>query len=211
MEKANVEDRATTLIGSLSKGYKQRVGLADALVADPPLLILDEPTAGLDPNQIRDVRDVIKALGKEHTVLLSTHILSEVESTCTRILVIAKGKLVAQGKTPDIRKLRRSPGLEVRLAGDAETAQKILKGIEGVFKVKADPDGALTVLRATWSKKTDEAAVEKATEAAVRELAAAGLGIRSVQAVQSSLEEVFAELTRAPGSAKGPDDEEDAA
>ena len=210
MEKANVDDRATTLIGSLSKGYRQRVGLADALVADPPLLILDEPTAGLDPNQIREVRGVIRALGKEHTVLLSTHILSEVESTCTRILVIAKGKLVAQGKTPDIRKLRRSPGLEIRLAGDGDAAHKLLKSIEGVFKVKSEKDGALTVLRATWSKKTDDEAVEKATEAAVRELAQAGLGIRSVQPVNSSLEEVFAELTRAPGAPEDADDEDDA-
>ena len=83
MEKASVTDRANVLIGSLSKGYKQRVGLADALVARPPLLILDEPTAGLDPNQIREVRDVIRALGAEHTVLLSTHILSEVEASCS--------------------------------------------------------------------------------------------------------------------------------
>ncbi len=98
MEKANVADRAMTLIGNLSKGYRQRVGLADALVADPPLLILDEPTAGLDPNQIREVRDVIKGLGADHTVLLSTHILSEVESSCDRVIVIARGKLVVKAR-----------------------------------------------------------------------------------------------------------------
>ena len=96
MGKANVDDVKTTLIGHLSKGYRQRVGLADALLAKPPLLVLDEPTAGLDPNQIREVRDVIKQLGKEHTVLLSTHILSEVEASCSRVVVIAKGKLVAE-------------------------------------------------------------------------------------------------------------------
>src|SRR5687768_2032332 len=92
MGKANVRDVANVLIGNLSKGYRQRVGLADALVARPPLLVLDEPTAGLDPNQIREVRDVIRELGKEHTVLLSTHILSEVEASCTRVVVITQGK-----------------------------------------------------------------------------------------------------------------------
>ena len=95
MGKANVRDVANVLIGHLSKGYRQRVGLADALVSQPPLLVLDEPTAGLDPNQIREVREVIRDLRKDHTVLLSTHILSEVEASCTRVVVIARGKLVA--------------------------------------------------------------------------------------------------------------------
>ena len=106
MQKANVDDVANVLIGNLSKGYRQRVGLADALVARPPLLVLDEPTAGLDPNQIREVRDVIKELGREHTVLLSTHILSEVEASCSRVVVIAKGKLVAEGTMEDLAKKR---------------------------------------------------------------------------------------------------------
>src|SRR5262249_56627633 len=87
---ASVEDVEDVVIGHLSKGYRQRVALADALVASPPILILDEPTAGLDPNQIRDVRALIRRLGKDHTVLVSTHILSEVEATCTRALVIAR-------------------------------------------------------------------------------------------------------------------------
>src|SRR5450755_2704939 len=96
MAKAKVLDVATQLIGKLSKGYRQRVGLADALVARPPILILDEPTAGLDPNQIREVRSLICELGREHAVLLSTHILTEAEATCDRALVISKGSLVAQ-------------------------------------------------------------------------------------------------------------------
>ena len=99
MQQSKVTDVADKLIGHLSKGYRQRVGLADALVAQPPLLILDEPTAGLDPNQIREVRSLICELGREHTVLLSTHILTEVEATCDRALVISKGALVAKDRS----------------------------------------------------------------------------------------------------------------
>ena len=92
------------LIGALSKGYKQRVGLAQAMIHDPDILILDEPTSGLDPNQIVEIRHLIKELGKEKTVILSSHILSEVEATCDRILIISKGKIVANGSSMDLRK-----------------------------------------------------------------------------------------------------------
>jgi ABC-2 type transport system ATP-binding protein len=97
MDLARIADRAESLVGHLSKGYRQRLGLADALLADPGLLILDEPTSGLDPNQIRDVRHVIADLATSHTVLLSTHILAEVEMSCHRALVVHKGQLVAEG------------------------------------------------------------------------------------------------------------------
>jgi ABC-2 type transport system ATP-binding protein len=107
LDKAEVGSVERSLIGSLSRGFRQRVALADALLGNPPLLILDEPTAGLDPNQIHSVRGLIRALGAEHTVLLSTHILSEVESTCSRALVIDRGVLVAQGP---ISLLRRQLG-----------------------------------------------------------------------------------------------------
>jgi ABC-2 type transport system ATP-binding protein len=90
------------LIGTLSKGYRQRVGLADALVSDPPVLILDEPTSGLDPTQIIETRKLIADLGQSRTVLISTHILSEVEKTCTRAVVIARGKVLAQGRLADL-------------------------------------------------------------------------------------------------------------
>src|SRR5437773_1851990 len=96
MDMAGVTEMSKTVIGHLSKGYRQRVGLADALVAKPPMLILDEPTAGLDPNQIREVRALVKELGKDHTIFLSTHILPEVEATCARAIVIDRGKLVAE-------------------------------------------------------------------------------------------------------------------
>src|SRR6185369_10697476 len=100
MEKCRVGDVRKTLIGRLSKGYRQRVGLAQAILNDPEVLILDEPTAGLDPKQIIETRDLIKGLGGDHTVILSTHILPEVSMTCGRVVIINKGKVVAED-TPE--------------------------------------------------------------------------------------------------------------
>jgi ABC-2 type transport system ATP-binding protein len=197
MEKANVTDVANVLIGNLSKGYKQRVGLADALVANPPLLVLDEPTAGLDPNQIRDVREVIRELGKEHTVLLSTHILSEVEASCSRVVVIARGKLVAAGTMDELAKKRRSAGLFIVVRGDADKAKSLLRGVDGIADVSRDDrqDDGSVALRSTWNKKIDETATMAATEAAVTALVGAGIAVREVSPIKSTLEELFGELT----------------
>jgi ABC-2 type transport system ATP-binding protein len=196
MAKANVDDVANVLIGKLSKGYRQRVGLADALVARPPLLILDEPTAGLDPNQIREVRDVIRDLGKEHTVLLSTHILSEVEASCSRVVVIAKGKLVAEGTMDDLARKRRAAGLLLVVRGDAEVATRSVCGVPGIAKVVATAaeDGAHE-LSCSWQKKLDDGGAARAIELAVSALVTAGCFVREVRPIRSSLEEVFAELT----------------
>jgi len=124
-------------IGELSKGYKQRVGLAQALIHDPDVLILDEPTAGLDPNQIVEIRELIKKIGKEKTVILSSHILAEVEATCDRILIISKGKIVADGTAEELRK--RAHGkemLKVRIEdGDANTVFAALQALESVESV----------------------------------------------------------------------------
>jgi ABC-2 type transport system ATP-binding protein len=108
------------LVGTLSKGYRQRVGLADALLADPPVLILDEPTAGLDPTQIRETRKLIRELGSHHTMLLSTHILSEVEMTCDSVIIIYQGKVVEDGSLEVVRQRHKNQNLEdifVRLTG----------------------------------------------------------------------------------------------
>jgi ABC-2 type transport system ATP-binding protein len=108
------------LVGTLSKGYRQRVGLADALLADPPVLILDEPTAGLDPAQIRETRKLIRELGAEHTMLLSTHILSEVEMACDSVIIIAQGRVAEDGTLADVRAKHKNQSLEeifVRLTG----------------------------------------------------------------------------------------------
>jgi ABC-2 type transport system ATP-binding protein len=180
MEQANVTDVATMVIGKLSKGYRQRVGLADALVAKPEVLILDEPTAGLDPNQIRDVRDVVKELGKDRCVLLSTHILSEVEASCTRVLLIDKGKLVAEGPTGEIKSMRRGAEILIVARGDEARAKEALP------KAKVE-GGELLELRLEGD---DEEA-----ERAVLALVTAGIQVREVRRAGGSLEEVFAALT----------------
>jgi ABC-2 type transport system ATP-binding protein len=117
LERCWLRDVRRQLIGTLSKGYRQRVGLADALIHNPPVLILDEPTAGLDPAQIRETRQLIKELGRDHTVLLSTHILPEVEMTCEEAIIIDRGRVAAAGKLDD---LRRDQSLEERFVALVE-------------------------------------------------------------------------------------------
>jgi ABC-2 type transport system ATP-binding protein len=120
LDRCWVTDVRRQLIGTLSKGYRQRVGLADALLADPPVLILDEPTAGLDPAQIRETRKLLRELGRQHTMLLSTHILSEVEMTCDSVIIIYQGKVVEDGSLTAVRQRHKNQSLEdifVRLTG----------------------------------------------------------------------------------------------
>jgi ABC-2 type transport system ATP-binding protein len=206
MEKANVTDVASVPIGKLSKGYRQRVGLADALVAKPPLLVLDEPTAGLDPNQIAEVRDVIKALGREHTVLLSTHILSEVEASCSRVVVIDRGKLVAEGATRDIRRMRRAPAVDLTVRGDAGALIRVASAVDGVLRVKrieevpGEPE--VGTYRCTWAKSLADAEVARATEHLVTSLVTSGYSVREVRPAGGTLEDVFRDLTRSARDAE---------
>ena len=129
MERCKIQDRARQTIGTLSRGYRQRVGLADALLGPPKILILDEPTSGLDPLQRAEVRTLLKELGKEHTVLLSTHILSEVEATCSRILIIHKGRLVPDA---DVNKLRAVRRFEAAVAGPRAEVLAALRKLPSV-------------------------------------------------------------------------------
>jgi ABC-2 type transport system ATP-binding protein len=191
---ARVDDMADVMIGHLSKGYRQRVGLADALVASPPLLILDEPTAGLDPNQIREVRALIRRLGEEHTVLLSTHILSEVEATCGRAIVIANGRLVAEGSIERIRNMRRSAEMSLRVRGAAERALSLTRAVAGVreaTEAAAEAAGE-SLLTVRFDSTADGPGV---TEAIVSALVGDGLGVREVTPKAASLEQIFSELT----------------
>ncbi len=197
LSQAKIDDVAEVMIGHLSKGYRQRVGLADALLGSPPLLILDEPTAGLDPNQIREVRALIRKLGKEHTVLLSTHILSEVEATCTRALVIARGKLVAEGTIEEIRAMRRASAVTIGVRGSWEKALAAAKGVEGVKKVAVDDGtragtGDAHRIVVTFQADREVGAV---TELIVGALVSKGLGVREVVPRGASLEQVFSALT----------------
>ena len=202
LAQARIEDVEQVMIGHLSKGYRQRVGLADALLGSPPLLILDEPTAGLDPNQIREVRELIRSLGRDHTVFLSTHILSEVEATCGRALVIAQGRLVAEGSIDALRALRRTSGVTIRSRGASAAIVAIAARLAGVQRASAEPaPGGLVALSVDFADADGSA--EK-TEELVAALVQAGVGVREVSARGASLEQVFTELTsgeeRAPAA-----------
>lgn len=186
-------DRLKSVIGHLSKGYRQRVGIADALLHNPPVLVLDEPTVGLDPSQIREARRLISELAGDHTVLLSTHILQEVEMVCQRVIIIAQGKIAAQG-TPEELKNRAGSGVRVEVRGPADQvkgALNALPGVEGVEVLQGGPVCRLNV--------RGKATVE------LRELIAAtvsqrGWALREMRAEGASLEEFFVRITD-PGSA----------
>jgi ABC-2 type transport system ATP-binding protein len=203
LERANLRQVSGATIGHLSKGYRQRVGLADALVADPPLLILDEPTAGLDPNQVREVRALIKELASDHTVLLSTHILSEVEATCQRALVIDRGRLVAQGTLEELSRGRRSTSLLILVRDPERRAEVFLGEQAGVAAVApahgvALDDGTYRRLRVTLAETETPLG---ASERLVRALIMANLDVASISSETATLEQVFTELTTDEGTA----------
>jgi ABC-2 type transport system ATP-binding protein len=198
LELASVADVKTRIIGQLSKGYRQRVGLADALVADPPLLILDEPTAGLDPNQIRQVRDLVRELAREKTVLLSTHILPEVEAICGRVMIIDRGRLVSSGRTEDLRGAGGGSSavtLEARAPGPKREA--LLLALKGIAEVRGEPVctpvGADEVVRVRVEVAATD--VDRAAERIFRVVADAGIDLRELRRADLSLEDVFARLT----------------
>jgi len=209
MRDAGVDDVAGTPIGQLSKGYRQRVGLADALVSDPPLLILDEPTAGLDPNQIREVRALVQRLGRDRTVLLSTHILSEVEATCTRALVIARGRLVAEGTIDEIRALRRSSGVSILARGPVDRALAAARQVAGVQSAaeardEAGAEDAGADLSRLAIELAPGAEAGPVTEEICRALVGAGVGVRAIAPRTASLEQVFSALTAGELEAPAP-------
>jgi ABC-2 type transport system ATP-binding protein len=197
LEQAAVGDVAETPIGHLSKGYRQRVALADALVSNPPLLILDEPTAGLDPNQIIEVRKLIAELSANHTILLSTHILPEVEAVCDRALVIARGRLLAEGTLAELKALRGGREVAIVARFHAAELEPILLALPGVARVLVDPEPETRDLARIRLQLADDADADLVTERAVSALVQKGAGVRRVSVAGASLEDVFAELTRA--------------
>lgn len=189
-ELCGVKDVEKKLIGSLSKGYRQRVGLADALIAEPDLLILDEPTIGLDPNQIRQVRELIKNLGKQHTILLSTHILPEVEMTCTRVIIIHKGRIEACD-TPEnlLGQIRQAGGVIVEAKIGNDNGAEELKKIVGVRDVTVDQEGDWKV----FSLRVESGADVR--EEVFRLASARRWTLRELSQRRATLEDVFVEIT----------------
>ncbi len=180
------------LISTLSKGYRQRVGLADALVHEPDLLILDEPTSGLDPNQIRQVRDLIKNLGKQHTILLSTHILPEVEMTCSRVIIINRGRIEACD-TPEnlLGQIRTAGGILLEAKVGADNGAEELRKIPGVRDVTTTDDGDWKIfsLRVESGADVREEVFRLATERRWT--------VRELSQRKATLEDVFVEITQA--------------
>ncbi len=195
-ELCGLKDVEKRLIATLSKGYRQRVGLADALVAEPDLLILDEPTIGLDPNQIRQVRELIKNLGKQHTILLSTHILPEVEMTCSRVIIVHKGRIEACD-TPEnlLGQIRQAGGVVVEAKTGSDNGVEELKKISGVRDVSSDVAG-------DW--KTFSLRVESGVdvrEEIYRLATARHWTLRELSQRRATLEDVFVEITHTEVSA----------
>ena len=181
-----LEPEINKKIGTLSKGYKQRVGLAQAIIHDPEVLILDEPTSGLDPNQIIEIRNLIKNLGKEKTVILSTHIMQEVEAICDRILLIKKGVLLANDKAEDFAHLNSDSISTLLVELDGELSENDFAQIKGIRNVRKQSPTRFAI---EFSKSND---IRKAVfNLAVQK----GLAVLNMQEKEKSIEEVFAELT----------------
>jgi len=191
-ERVSIREYSGTLIKNLSKGYKQRVGLAQALVHDPEVLILDEPTVGLDPNQIIEVRELIKSLSGNHTIILSTHILPEVSMTCQRVVIIAEGKIVAVNTPKNLtRQLQGVDRIYVAAKGPQATVTGKIQEIDGVLKVesqKLDGDEAFSYSVEVELKKDVRGKL-------ARKIVESGFDLLEVRTMGMSLEEVFLQLT----------------
>ncbi len=195
VKKCGLKDVKHKDIGELSKGYKQRVGLAQAMIHDPEVLILDEPTSGLDPNQIGEIRKLIRELGKEKTLILSTHILQEVQATCDRVLIINNGKIVADGSPDTLQeKFRGQVDITVTIKKDAalskDVIQKELESVHHVDKVKVKSENDSEVTFEIRAKKGSDI-----REGIFKKLGAKNAVILGLHQEETSLEEIFRQLT----------------
>lgn len=195
LKRCNLGEKRSVIIRKLSKGYRQRVGIAQAIVHDPPAIILDEPTVGLDPRQIIDVRNLIKSLAGTHTIILSTHILPEVSMTCSRVAIINRGKVVATN-TPEtlMTQLTGGSGYEIEIEGEVALAKQVLQNVAGVSLVESvsghhSPQDNRAYLR-VLSQPGSEPGKEIATT-----LVRSGFGLHEMRRVSATLEDVFLQLT----------------
>ncbi|MBI1852288.1 MAG: ATP-binding cassette domain-containing protein [Planctomycetes bacterium] len=188
VERCGLGDVRTRIVGQLSKGYRQRVGIADALVHDPPLLVLDEPTVGLDPRQIREVRDLIRSLGESHTILLSTHILPEVDMICSRVLLIDRGRIALD---EPLARLRAVDRVVVELLAPPDTARAAFADLPGVIGV-VGTNGTGVSSTVTLSISGNAEAV---LDAVYRRATERGLPLRELRREKQSLEEIFVRVT----------------
>ena len=191
MELTHLEEQAGRVIGNLSKGYRQRVGLAQAILGFPKFIILDEPTVGLDPAQVIEIRNLIRELGKAHTVILSSHILSEVQAVCQQVLILSKGRLVAVGSPEELGETL-NPGSRLRATaqGETDTVLAAVRSVPGICKVELESavDGQVT-----FTAESEDAADRRA--AVSRALTETGCTVLALAAENRSLEEVFLALT----------------
>jgi ABC-2 type transport system ATP-binding protein len=188
LEMVGLESRTDSHISSLSKGMRQRVGLAQALIHHPEVLILDEPTIGLDPGQVVEVRNLIREMGKQRTVLLSTHILSEAQQICDRVLIINKGKIIAEDTPQNLQaRLVGSERATVRVRGDADGLPKVVNKVKGVQSVQSASDGSVEFQFAPGQDVRPEVA---------KAVINGGYDLLELRPVGMSLEEIFLELTR---------------
>lgn len=206
LERLSLSEVSGRLIRNLSKGYKQRVGLAQALVGNPKVLILDEPMVGLDPKQIIEMRELIKSLAGEHTVILSSHILSEVSAVCDHILILSRGKLMASGSPEELQQMMQGgTTLSITVIGEQEQAEAVLAQMEEVEQYRFDTgeeEGSI-VIRIETKEDTD---IRKALSVA---LAGAGMPILSMSRSERSLEDIFLELTAAEAETVAEDEVQD--
>lgn len=188
IEKTYLGDVQKRLIGNLSKGFKQRVGIAEAIVSEPEILILDEPTVGLDPKQVAEIRTLIQTLSGEHTVILSTHILPEVQATCKRIIIINKGKIVAEDTLDGLnRKMRGSHQILLKVKNSSDSLKAQLKTLQGVLEIQDKGSGNLII----DTTEPDDVIMERIAQVSIQFHA----GLMELRHLEGNLEEIFIKLT----------------
>jgi ABC-2 type transport system ATP-binding protein len=188
LEQVHLRDRQNTLIRNLSKGMRQRLGLAQALVHDPPVIILDEPTIGIDPQQVIEVRDMVRSLGQKHTVLFSTHILSEAEQVCDRVIIIDRGRMLAQGAPANLRQqIQKGTHLYMQIGGaNAATIRRLLEALPGLESVTPSGEGFIVRTRSKDDLRGEIA----------QRVVQAGYRLLELRPVAMTLEDIFLDLVQ---------------